>query len=398
MIWLENNVPNTYVNQSRDFQLFCRLYDCIVNGVKFDIDSMIYLYDPIKVNNRLLNLLASKVGFFPKRDLNTMMLRSIISSFPYLVKYKGSRKAVESAVATVLKADNVFANYSIIISNDEHSIQIAVDQPYDKIALAELLEYIVPIGYTFSLIEANSITFTTELDLVNIIQTYLDPSESVSQVITGQSKDWEMPSYSINKKRITESQIGIPSKTITIDKKTNESVIVYKYYEYDDEVPYEKVMTVRVPNNDTNRYIGTLNRTEVIGSKYDKSDYNSTDDINPRDNDKYKDTISSLKSFNDIGEQNDNYIETFLIRELKEGESLSEYAALILPPHGQSTVIPIEDIIIPNGSSIVASNISLGIAGTRVKDINGSIAKVDSVNETTVTVTTQVYLAVEGDN
>ena len=41
MLRLENNTPSIYCQKSRDFQLFCRLYDVVNNGVKFDIDSII---------------------------------------------------------------------------------------------------------------------------------------------------------------------------------------------------------------------------------------------------------------------------------------------------------------------------------------------------------------------
>lgn len=48
---LQNNVPEVYVKESRDFQLLCRLYDCILNGVKFDIDSMLNITDSKSCSN-----------------------------------------------------------------------------------------------------------------------------------------------------------------------------------------------------------------------------------------------------------------------------------------------------------------------------------------------------------
>ena len=92
MFRLQNNTPSYYVNNSRDFQLFCRLYDYINNGVKFDIDSIININDPLKINDRLLNLYGSKVGFFTNKNINTNVLRRILKAFPYLIKYKGTKK------------------------------------------------------------------------------------------------------------------------------------------------------------------------------------------------------------------------------------------------------------------------------------------------------------------
>ena len=48
---IEKNVPEIYVRESRDFQLFCRLYDCVFDGVKFDIDSMLNVLDTHSCNN-----------------------------------------------------------------------------------------------------------------------------------------------------------------------------------------------------------------------------------------------------------------------------------------------------------------------------------------------------------
>ena len=105
MFRLQDNTPSVYVNQSRDFQLFCRLYDCINNGVKFDIDTMLNILDPMKINDRMLNLLCTKVGFFPKAQYNSNVLRHIIASFPYAIKHKGTLLGIEIAVGTILKAE-----------------------------------------------------------------------------------------------------------------------------------------------------------------------------------------------------------------------------------------------------------------------------------------------------
>ena len=35
MFRVENNVPDVYVQESRDFQLFCKLYDLAFQGSRF---------------------------------------------------------------------------------------------------------------------------------------------------------------------------------------------------------------------------------------------------------------------------------------------------------------------------------------------------------------------------
>ncbi len=60
LIRLQNMVPEVYPNNSRDFQLFCRLYDCVFNGNKFDIDSILDICDTEYIDSKLLRLLQSK--------------------------------------------------------------------------------------------------------------------------------------------------------------------------------------------------------------------------------------------------------------------------------------------------------------------------------------------------
>ena len=88
----QDNTPPYCVEASRDFQLFCRAMDVIANGVKFDIDSMIQVLDPMKVSDDMLELYATRVGFFHKKPIDSNVLRYIISAFPYIIKNKGTLK------------------------------------------------------------------------------------------------------------------------------------------------------------------------------------------------------------------------------------------------------------------------------------------------------------------
>ena len=69
MFRLQNNVPEVYVDKSRDFQLFCRLYDSCFGGVKFSIDSMSRLTNAsILPKRRSAALLKSAERFHPFSD------------------------------------------------------------------------------------------------------------------------------------------------------------------------------------------------------------------------------------------------------------------------------------------------------------------------------------------
>lgn len=163
MFRLQNNVPSTYIEQSRDFQLFCRLYDCINNGVQFDISTITDILDPIKVNDRVVKLLATRVGFITDIDIDNTVLRYILSAYPYIIKNKGTRKGIEAAVNAILHAEHSIKAATVEIVNkpaegsNQAGYSVNIYTPIilsskTKKALNELLKYILPVGYVFDIL------------------------------------------------------------------------------------------------------------------------------------------------------------------------------------------------------------------------------------------------------
>lgn len=149
---LQHNVPEIYVNESRDFQLLCRAYDCINGAVKFDIDTIADVTDTNICNSRLLPLLQTKIGFFSDEDLDNDALRYVLKAFPYMVKNKGSRKGIEQAIYTFLKIHSIDTDVLVNITNeddvDPYSIKIGINSSFkDTTILQEMLKYIIPTGY-----------------------------------------------------------------------------------------------------------------------------------------------------------------------------------------------------------------------------------------------------------
>ena len=156
---VERNVPFVYCNDSRDFQLLCRLYTAIVNGVKFDIDSIRFLTDSSKCKTEMLSLLQTKLGFFTTREYEDDKLRYILQAFPVMVKNKGSLKGVQQAVNTFLKMYDVrttivvyYTENSTTVYNVEvpdHTIIVGLNAALrgGVYALEDMLRYILPTGY-----------------------------------------------------------------------------------------------------------------------------------------------------------------------------------------------------------------------------------------------------------
>lgn len=155
LIRVQDNVPECYENESRDFQLIGRLYDCVVNGVKFDIDTMLNLTDTLKCNQCVLQLLQTKLGFFSDAVLTNTELRYTLSAFPTIIKNKGSLRGIKQAVYVFLKANHLTSSAMISITQKDdvnpYSIVIGINAPIMSTTLLdEIFRYILPTGYTVS--------------------------------------------------------------------------------------------------------------------------------------------------------------------------------------------------------------------------------------------------------
>lgn len=114
---LQNNVPDGYVDKSRDFQVLCRLNDILINGIKFNIDSITKSLNSATCSNNLLSLLQTKLGFISNKTISDESLRYILMSFPYILKYKGSKQAIKETINLFIKLNDLNIDFDINYSN-----------------------------------------------------------------------------------------------------------------------------------------------------------------------------------------------------------------------------------------------------------------------------------------
>ena len=216
LIRMTRNVPDVYAAQSRDFQMLLRLLDVVVNNIKFKTDSILDLVNTQDCEDVYLDLLATKVGFFTSTPVEYKYLRKILEAFPYIIKYKGSRKGIELAVKLFLKlnqlkgsdidGDSDTGDFKVDITNvetirnedgeitgyiDKYEILITVQ--YFKLKtdlLDEILKYILPPGYVVKYqFIADSIKFETD----SVLQTNLTSNYAYTpdyfNAMTGAHKD-----------------------------------------------------------------------------------------------------------------------------------------------------------------------------------------------------------------
>lgn len=207
---VQDKTPEVYTSTSRDFQLLGRLYDCIINGVKFDVDSVIDVINTDNIDNKLLKLLQTKLGFFSSKDITDESLRYILKAFPTILKHKGSLKSIKQAVCTFLKLNGIKSKVSIRKVNNNltspYLIEISLDERIDNTyILNEILKYILPTGYIISYIyykDFNNIDLTLESRIgANIIIV----KDSVSSLVRG--------NYIEYKNNIEDNLIGSVGET-----------------------------------------------------------------------------------------------------------------------------------------------------------------------------------------
>lgn len=184
----QEHVPDVYPRKSRDFQLLCNVYDCANSAVKFDIDGIQDLKDTDLCNERVLNQLQTKLGFFTNKYIDTNSQRIILKGFPHIIRNKGSSKGIIQTIELFLKTKNIDGRVEIQTANKENVLTtITSNNPVqliyntyvvhmhiperidDTTILDELLKYIIPAGYVISYEYYDN--FGVDNDIINTSDT-----------------------------------------------------------------------------------------------------------------------------------------------------------------------------------------------------------------------------------
>lgn len=176
MIKTENIVPSNYYTRSRDFQLLGRVLDIVFNSSKGYSDMV--QYDTICSNTdyRLLDLIAKAVGFEVKRKYDVHDLFVLCSTFKSIIRKKGTVSAVEDCVRVLLKAQNINKPFQVIdldayidSNTKAYELEILVPEELTDIALLEdMLEYVLPAGYIYKIINTSAILGGIETDAASL--------------------------------------------------------------------------------------------------------------------------------------------------------------------------------------------------------------------------------------
>lgn len=242
----QEHVPDVYPRKSRDFQLMCNIFDCVQGAVKYDIDSIRDVVDTDLCNQRVLNYLQTKLGFFTDVKMTSDTQRTILKAFPYLIKNKGSRKGIEQSIQVFLKTQNVSGEIKVLITNKRVNNKIVQSEPsevymdvlenvyvvqvsmstkeLDITILDEILKYIIPAGYKIEYVFYTPFypeEFITNSDTIKIVFV----EDALHSGIRLSKEDFELlPINSISTTRVVPEETSLYPQgkdTVKINKAEN---------------------------------------------------------------------------------------------------------------------------------------------------------------------------------
>ena len=185
---LQDNTPEAYTEDSRDFQLMLRLLDCVNNGVGFYTDSIANTADTKLCSASLLELLKTKIGFLSNVEFQERELRYILRGFPYIMKYKGSLRGIQEAVYVYMNAKGMSCPHRVYTDNDEHKIIIYIESDVSDVTmLDEMFKFIVPAGYQVEYVFYQPTTEESKY-AYTLSGRLLNASDSANSVLRGSTQ------------------------------------------------------------------------------------------------------------------------------------------------------------------------------------------------------------------
>ena len=178
MINLYNQVPSVYTSASRDFQYMCWLFNIVLNSVKHNVDGL-YTLPNIGSDPKLTELLAMTLGFKVKRNYDEKQLTALVTILPTVLKYKGTKKAIEMAARALVKATGSLGEAKVSIKDTVVEVTLPKDL-IDVSLFLDLLDYILPAGMSCRVIRKNE----ESNDIDDIIVKYKDVLTLLDNPIT----------------------------------------------------------------------------------------------------------------------------------------------------------------------------------------------------------------------
>lgn len=170
MIKVQNYTPSVYYNNSRDFQAIGRLCEVLYNYLLMNIGTLREVPLSDNIDPTLLDLVLLTVGFDKHHNYTNVDLIKLAEIFKYIMKIKGTEKAIEEIVYLLLRSQSVEDEEFILNIHsltgtfrmqdwkpdpdadkvDTFSVDLYVSNKLKDIVLIEdVFDYILPAGFIY---------------------------------------------------------------------------------------------------------------------------------------------------------------------------------------------------------------------------------------------------------
>ena len=158
------STPEVYREESADFRFFLDWFATCLTRIKFDIENILDLYDPLRCPTEQLWMLADSMGFKYDDRLPTSYNRLVLLYFMSMIRNKGSKDGVTLAAEVNLAQFNILdyekekdilyerlEDTSIPVNSvyvTPHVAEGYIDVVYysDQLPIDACLEYVRPLG------------------------------------------------------------------------------------------------------------------------------------------------------------------------------------------------------------------------------------------------------------
>lgn len=217
---VEKLLPDVYYSQSRDFSYIGRLLEILFNYMKTGADCVSSKFNSLNIDATTAELMALTLGFESKHKYVTHDLVYVISSFSELIRKKGTKSAINTAIKLLMNSQKI----KLSTFNDDDFIEILpgdnfmlyINIPYqltDVVLLEDIFDYILPAGMLYKFTKVVS------------------PETALSD-INAESSDSYVHSTDEEMSAIYDEEGGFVYRLLTDDDAPSDWGTPEKYYEY----------------------------------------------------------------------------------------------------------------------------------------------------------------------
>lgn len=159
---VEKLLPEVYYSQSRDFSYVGRLFEILFNYMKTGADCIAVNPTSPNIDATTIELAALTLGFESKHKYTTRDLIYIISSFSDLIRKKGTKYAISTAIRLLMNSQKIYLEEDItdfvstmfLEESNSFIFDIIIpEQLTDLILLEDIFDYILPAGVLYRFIK-----------------------------------------------------------------------------------------------------------------------------------------------------------------------------------------------------------------------------------------------------